>query len=523
MSFVRLPSLFVCFVLVSFVRADESTSIDQIAEKTLKTFEVPGIAVGVVKDGKLVFAKGYGVRKLGESAPVTPDTLFGIASHTKAFTSAALAILVDEGKLKWDDAVVDHLPDFQLFDPYVTREMTIRDLLCHRCGLGLGAGDLMFFPPSDFSREEIVKRLRFVKPATSFRSTYAYNNLMYLVAGQVIEKVSGKNWDDFIAERIFKKLGMTASNTSVKRFNPGDNVAVPHAKENDKLVSLPFSPLDNNAAAGAINSSVNDVSKWVACQLAGGKIDDKSSLFSAAQAKEMWKGNTIVPIAPAADALGAAKPNFSEYALGWLVTDYRGKKLVWHTGGLAGMVTRITLVPEAKLGVIVLTNQEIGFAFNAMTYSLLDEHLGVKEKSDWVKVFNDIRTKRDKDADDKVAKATEKRNKESKPSLPLKSYAGRWRDAWYGDVLIEEKEGKLAIGFTHTPELVGVLEHFQYDTFIAKWNKRSLLADAYITFTLKADGSIDSAKMAAVSDLTDFSYDFHDLLLKPAAKDSKPR
>jgi CubicO group peptidase (beta-lactamase class C family) len=523
MSFVRWPSLIVCFVLVSFVRADESTSIDQIAETTLKTFEVPGVAVGVVKDGKLVFAKGYGVRKLGESAPVTPDTLFGIASHTKAFTSAALAILVDEGKLKWDDAVIDHLPDFQLFDPYVTREMTIRDLLCHRCGLGLGAGDLMFFPPSDFSRSEMVKRLRFVKPATSFRSKYAYNNLMYLVAGQVIEKVSGRSWDDFITERIFKKLGMSASNTSVKKFNPGDNVAAPHAKENEKLVPLPFSPLDNNAPAGAINSSVNDVSKWVIAQLNGGKIDDKNRLFSSAQAREMWSGATIVPISPAADALGASKSTFQEYALGWLVSDYRGKKLVWHTGGLAGMVTRITLVPEAKVGVIVLTNQETGFAFNALTYALLDEHLGVKEKSDWVKLFNDVRVKREKEADDKVSKEAEKRNKESKPSLPLASYAGRWRDAWYGDVLIEEKEGKLAINFTHTPELVGVLEHFQYDTFIAKWNKRSLLADAYITFTLKADGSIDSAKMAAVSPLTDFSYDFHDLLLQPAPKGSKPR
>src|SRR5262245_41486262 len=358
MSFVRSASLVLFLVVVSFVRADAGSTIDSVAEQTLKTFDVPGIAVGVVKDGKLVFAKGYGVRKLGESAPVTPDTLFGIASHTKAFTSAALAILVGEGKLKWDDAVVDHLPDFQLFDPYVTREMTIRDLLCHRCGLGLGAGDLMFFPPSDFTREEMVKRLRHVKPATSFRSKYAYNNLMYLVAGQVIEKVSGKSWDDFVAERIFKKLGMNASNTSVKKFNPGDNVATPHAKENDKLVALNFSPLDNNAPAGAINSSVNDVSKWVIAQLAGGKINDKDRLFSAAQAKEMWTGATIVPISSAADAMGAAKPTFQEYALGWLVSAYRGHKLVWHTGGLAGMVTRITLVPGSNLGLIVLTNQE---------------------------------------------------------------------------------------------------------------------------------------------------------------------
>jgi len=522
MTAVRLPSLFLFLVFVSLVRAD-APALDETVDRTLKTFDVPGIAVGVVKDGKLIFAKGYGVRKLGESAPVTADTMFGIASHTKAFTAAALAILVDEGKLKWDDRVVDHLRDFQLDDPYVTRELTIRDLLCHRCGLGLGAGDLMFFPPTEISREEIVKRLRYVKPESSFRSKYAYNNNMYLVAGRVIETISGKSWDDFITERIFKKLGMNMSNTSVKKFNPGDDVAYPHAKENDKLIPLNFSPLDNNAPAGAINSSVNDVSKWVIAQLNGGKINDKDRLFSAAQAKEMWTGATIVPISSAADAMGAAKPSFQEYALGWLVSDYRGHKLVWHTGGLAGMVTRITLVPGSKLGLIVLTNQETGFAFNSVTYALLDEHLGVKEKTDWVKLFNDVRTKREKDADKKVSGEAEKRNKNSKPSLPLKSYAGRWRDAWYGDILIEEKDGKLTINFTHSPDLVGVLEHFQYDTFIAKWNKRSLLADAYITFTLKADGSLDSAKMAAISPLTDFSYDFHDLLLRPAPKGAKPR
>jgi CubicO group peptidase (beta-lactamase class C family) len=519
MTFVRPVAVVVSLVVAFGLRAE--APFDGIVGNTMKTFEVPGVAVGVVKDGKLVYAQGFGVRKLGESAPVTPDTLFGIASHTKAFTAAALAILVDEGKLKWDDPVVDHLPHFQMHDPYVTREMTIRDLLSHRCGLSLGAGDLMFWPPSDLSREDIVTRLRYVKPATSFRSKYAYNNLMYLVAGQVIERVSGKSWDDFVAERIFKKLGMNASNTSVKKHNPGDNVAMPHAKDGDRLVPVGFSPLDNNAAAGAINSSVNDVSKWVIAQLANGSVDKNNRLFSEAQAKEMWNGVSIMPIGTA--SVGAAKPTFQEYALGWVITDYRGNKLVYHTGGLAGMVTRITLVPEKKLGVIVLTNQESGYAFNALTFALLDKHLGVKEFTDWVKTFNDVRVKREKEANDKVSKEASKRNLLSKPSLPLKSYAGRWRDAWYGDVLIDEKDDKLTIKFTHSPELVGVLDHFQYDTFIAKWNKRSLLADAYMTFSLKADGSLDHAKMAAVSPLTDFSFDFHDLLLQPAPKGSKPR
>ncbi|HVJ83853.1 MAG TPA: serine hydrolase [Planctomycetia bacterium] len=503
-------------------------NIDEVALKAMAKFEVPGMAVGVVKDGKLIFAKGYGVRKLGEAAPVTPQTLFGIASNTKAFTAAALAMLVDEGKIGWDDPVCTRLPSFQLYDPIVTREITLRDLLTHRCGLGLGAGDLMFFPPTKLSRSEILAKLRHVKPNTSFRSKYAYNNLMFLAAGEVIPAVTGKSWDDFIAERIFKPLGMTASCTNFKNYGPTTNAAYPHALDGSVLRSVPLSPLDNNAACGGINSNIEDAAKWTAAMLAGGKTPSGARLVSEKQAKEMWSAQTVVPIADPPAPVAATKANFAAYGLGWFLTDYRGVKLCYHTGGLAGMVTRITLVPDKNLALLVFTNQEVGHAFQAVTYSLLDEHLGTPTKTDWVEAFAAAKKIKDDEANAKVAKAAAGRSAASKPSLPLAKYALTLRDAWYGDVFVTEEKGKLRIKFSHSPELVGSLEHWQYDTFVARWDNRTLLADAYLTYSLNPDGSIERAKMEAVSPLTDFSYDFHDLTLtptppKPATKEASKK
>ena len=499
--------------------------VDRVVERARKEFDVPGIAVAIVKDGNVVLAKGYGVRKLGEPAPVTPHSLFRIASNTKAFTAAALAMLVDEGKLRWDDAVIQHMPGFQMYDPYVTRELTVRDLLVHRSGLGLGAGDLMFFPPSDLSREQIIQRLRFVKPATSFRSRYAYDNLLYLVAGQLIPAVTGKSWDNFVKERIFIPLGMTSTNASTQALKAASDVAIPHSKAGGKLEPLPHEDVDNNAPAGAINSCVADLAKWVTVQLNRGGMGS-SRLFSEAQSREMWSAQTIMPIgdppsgAPA--ALAALRPNFSAYGLGWMLTDYRGKKIVSHTGGLAGYVSRVTMVPDLKLGVVVLTNQEATGAFQAVTYTILDRYLGAPE-TDWVAPFLAQAKMGETGAEKIVKQAAAKRNATSRPSLPLAGYAGRYRDAWYGDVAIEEHSGKLTISFTHTRQLTGDLEHWQYDTFVARWRDRTLAADAYVTFSLKPDGSVDEVKMAPVSPLTDFSFDFQDLLLRPVAANAPPR
>ncbi|MFY9556725.1 MAG: serine hydrolase [Blastocatellia bacterium] len=490
--------------------------LDVFAAQVLKEFEVPGLGIAIVKDGKVLLAKGYGVRKLGEQAPVDENTLFGIASNTKAFTSAALAMLVDEGKIRWDDPVVKHLSGFQLYDPYVTREMTIRDLLTHRSGLGLGAGDLLWWPPTDYSREEIIRRFRFVKPATSFRSRYAYDNVLYMVAGQLVAAVTGKSWDDVIKERIFVPLGMTASSTAIAELLSSGNAAAPHAKFEGRVQSVAPQPLDNVGPAGSINSSVAEMAKWLIAQLNRGQIGEGHRLFSERQSREMWSAQTITPLSEPPSHLAALRANFSAYGLGWGLTEYRGFKTVSHTGGLLGYVSRVTLVPELNLGVVVLTNQQSGGAFQALTYKVLDHYMKAPA-TDWVAAFKKSEEMGQARAAEVEKQQASTRATDSKPSLPLARYAGRYTDPWYGDITISMENGKLALRFSRTPLLVGALEHWQYDTFVARWRDRGLEADAFVTFALKPDGSIDQIKMAAVSPLTDFSFDFQDLLFTPAA------
>jgi CubicO group peptidase (beta-lactamase class C family) len=515
-KFVCLYTL--CLILLVSARVLAQTGappdLDAYVARALKEFEVPGLAVAIVKDGKVELVKGYGVRKLGEPALVDEQTLFGIASNTKAFTAAALAILVDEGKISWDDPVIKHLPGFQMYDSYVTREMTVRDLLTHRSGLGLGAGDLMFFPPTTFTREEIVSRLRYIKPATSFRSKYAYDNVLYLVAGQVVAAVSGKSWDDFIRERIFAPLGMTTSNTSVKDLRPGGNFVSPHSKVEGKLQPVPYMNIDNTAPAGAINSNVAEMSKWVLAQLNEGAINGDRRLFSRRQSREMWSAQTPTPVGDPPPPLSALRSNFSAYGLGWGLNDYRGHKVVSHSGGLLGMVSRVRMVPDMKLGIVVLTNQEASGAMEAISYHIIDHYLNAPA-TDWIGGFRSVFEQRLAQAKEVEKSQSAARNAESKPSLPAAKYAGRYNDAWYGEVTIAPEEGKLVMRFSRSPGLVGDLEHWQYDTFVARWRDRSLYADAYVTFSLKPDGGIDQMKMVPVSPLTDFSFDFQDLLFTP--------
>jgi len=499
-------------------------TLDSYIEKVRKEWEVPGLAVALVKDGKMIFAKGYGVRKLGEPVPVTPETLFGIASNTKAFTTTALAILVDEGKIKWDDPVIKYLPDFCMFDPYVTREITIRDLVTHRSGLGLGAGDLLYWPQSTYSRKEIIYRVRFIKPYFGFRSRFAYCNILYIVAGEIIPAVTGKTWSEFIKERIFKPIGMTSSTTSIKEFRPGGNIASPHTRFNGQIKPVDYENLDNVGPAGAINSNVIDMSKWIIVHLNSGLIRNSPKgeirLFSVNASKEMWSPQTIIPIRDYPPELAKIKPNFFAYGLGWMLRDYYGHKIVYHTGSIKGMVSRVTLVPDLKLGIVVLTNQESRQAYEAITYYILDHYLGIPP-TDWITAFKkaEQRTKK------RVAKIMKnlalKRVKNTKPSLDISKYAGRYIDQWYGEMVIEKVNNKLVIRFLHTPALIGDLEHWHYDTFIVRWRDRSLNADAFVTFMLNYKGEIEQVKMVPVSPLTDFSFDFQDLLFKPVKLKNK--
>jgi len=482
-----------------------------------KQFDVPGIAVAIVKDGKVVLEQGFGDKETGKSGAVDAHTLFAIASNTKAFTAAALQILAERGKLKMDDRVIDHLPWFQMSDPYVTREMRIRDLLAHRSGLGLGAGDLLYWPPTKYSTKEVVQRLREVPLATSFRSAYAYDNILFAVATLVIEETSGQSYADFIRDNLFKPVGMDESLVDMTYLKPGMDVAMGHAKFDFKdLKPVPPMAWVNNPGAGGIYASVHDLAKWMNVQLAGGALPDgKTRLFKEDSQKQMWSMLTPMRIGePPVPELAATKPNFAGYGEGWFLSDYRGHRLVWHTGGWPGMVSRLTLVPELKLGVVVLTNQESGAAFNAVTYRVLDAYLG-HDKTDWVAAYATAVKKSEDKADDSWKQHEAARDKNSRPTLPAAKYAGTYRDAWYGDVLVTQEAGKLRLRFSKTPQLVGSMTPWQHETFVVRWDDRSLNADAFVTFTLDADGKIREARMQPISPLTDFSFDFQDLRLAP--------
>lgn len=494
--------------------------LDAYVAHSMKTFDVPGMGVAIVKDGKIVLEKGYGVRKLGDPTPVDEFTMFAIGSNTKAFTTAALATLVDEGKLSWDDHVYERLPGFVMYDPYVSHEMTIRDLLSHRSGMGLGEGDLLFWPQTTYTRDEIIHKLRFMKPQSSFRSHYAYDNLLYMTAGQIIPAVTGTTWDDYIRQNIFASLGMEHSNTSAKLYKSGDDYAWPHSRVDGKLQVIPLENLDNVGPAGSINSSAADMAKWVQVQLNRGKFVDRDGrLFSEKQSREMWSPQTILPTGNPPPALAGLKTNFADYALGWGLREYHGRKLVGHTGGVGGFVSRVMLVPEENLGVVILTNAEEGGAFDSILYHVLDYYLQVAP-SDWIANFKKLKDDEEQDAAETIKKAESGRAANSKPSLPLEKYAGTYNDAWYGPITIHSEHGALTIRFDHTPGMIGDLQHWQYDTFKAHWRVRTI-EDAFVTFALNPDGSIDSATMQAVSPLADFSFDYQDLLLKPAVAEKK--
>jgi CubicO group peptidase (beta-lactamase class C family) len=489
--------------------------LDRYVASVLRAFEVPGIALTIVKDGQVVLAKGYGVRKLGDPTPVDAYTRFGIASNTKAFTATALGLLVEDGKLQWDAPVIDYLPGFQMWDPYVTREMTVRDLLVHRSGLGLGAGDLLWWPPSTYDRQEIMRRLRFIRPATSFRYAYAYDNVLYTVAGELIGAVAGMPWEEFVVSRILKPLGMDSSDVLHSQAGVTGNSATPHARIDGTV--RPVTPFtnDNTNPAGGINTGAADIAKWLIVQLDSGRMAGGTRLFSPATTRQLWGLVTPIPFGPPPPELAPLARNFLGYALGFNVTDYRGRKIVTHTGGLPGYVSRVMLVPDLRLGIAVLTNQESGAAFEAVTYRLLDHYLGAPP-FDWVAAYRTLDARYDSLTAAALAKASAARDTASQPSLPLARYAGTYTDAWYGDAAIALESGRLVMRFSHTPSLVGDLEHWQYDTFIARWRDRELRADAYVSFALAPDGTVSLATMSAVSPETDFSFDFQDLVLRPA-------
>jgi len=318
---------------------------DAYVTAALRTWKVPGLALAIVRNDSVIYAKGYGVRELGQSSPVTARTLFAIGSASKAFTAASIAMLVDEGKLRWDDAATRYLPNLQLYDPYATRELSIRDLLSHRSGLA--RGDLVWYG-TEFDRDEILRRVRFLQPSWSFRAQFGYQNIMYLAAGQIVGRAAGTTWDDFVKRRLFAPLGMESSVTSIRPLSSMADVATPHAEIEDTVRVVPWRNIDNIAPAGSINSNVLDMAQWVRLQLGKGKFGG-TQLISSAQIEEMHTPHTIIRWEPIWKVL-FPEANFFEYGLGWFLQDYRGKKVVHHGGNIDGMSALVTMIPSDNFG-----------------------------------------------------------------------------------------------------------------------------------------------------------------------------
>jgi len=512
MKIFFLASLFMMFGSSLFSQQLSGSQIDTLVERAMRAFDVPGIAVAVIKDGKVIHSKGYGVRSLNTKEKVDENTLFGIASNSKAFTAAALGILIDEGKLKWDDKVRDYIPEFKLYNPYVTEEFTIRDLLTHRSGMGLGAGDLMFFPDSsDFTLKDILYNLRFLKPVSGFRTKYDYDNNLYIVAGEVVARVSGKSWDDFVEERILGPLGMTHSACSFDRLKDKTNVIDGHAAVEGKVQVIARSTLKVGHSAGGINSCISDLSKWVLLQLSHGKYGDNlgKKLFSDDVHEEMWTPQTIIPVRNP----GPYNTHFSAYGLGFGISDVKGYKQLSHTGGLEGMVTQITMIPELNLGIIVLTNQQEGGAFTSITNQIKDSYFGVNG-TDRVTQYSNGRKQSvaaAKKITDSIWRDIATAQKENAGKTDLKIYTGTYHDQWFGDVIISVKNGKLWFDSKRSPKLTGEMFAYKGNSFVVKWRDRSMDADAFVIFSLDMEGKGAGITMRPISPLTDFSYDFQDL------------
>lgn len=501
-----LPFLFFALAPALGAQTPLSTAqIDAVVADAMQTFDVPGISVAVVKDGQLVHAKGYGLRSINGKEAVDANTLFGIASNSKAFTAAALAVLVDEGKLRWDDKVTQYLPYFKMYNNYVSQEFTIRDLLTHRSGLGLGAGDLMIWPDhNNFTTRDIIFNLRYLKPVSAFRTKYDYDNLLYIVAGEVVREASGQSWEDFVQQRFLSPLGMTQTAPSFTRLRDTSNVISPHVPTDGKLkVISRYKGETFNAAAG-LYSSAEDLSKWVAMLLNKGRTADGKILLSEAQLKELWTPQTLMPVTN----MSPYKSNFKAYALGWQITDINGYKQVSHTGGLDGIVTQVLMIPELGLGIIVLTNQQSGAAFTAVTSAIKDAYLGMPT-FDHVGQLGKQRREKEDSADKITAEVwqTIAKTNQKKQRADFEKIAGSFTDSWFGEIVLTRKKDVLYFESKRSPQLKGEVYFYKNNTFVVKWDNRSFLADAFLTYN-PAD---DRLSMKPISPLTDFSYDFQDL------------
>lgn len=476
---------------------EDYKQLDKYIETAVSNFEIPGLAVGIVKNGEIVLAKGYGYANTTTKTKVNEQTIFGIASCSKAFTAACVAILVDEGKLHWDDHVVDILPHFQLFDPYITNELTVQDLLCHRSGYETFDGDLLWYG-TDYTREEVVNKFRYRENPYSFREKFGYSNLMFIIAGEVIVEVSGKSWDEFIAEKIFSPLEMCSTSTTNSAFNSKMNIAWPHLNGN----AMEFINYDNSGPAASINSSITDLLSWVQLMLNKGAVND-TSIFTESQYYKMVSSQTLLNAGRAEKIDGR---HFSSYGLGWFLYDSQGMKVIHHGGGLPGFHSKVVFVPEDSLGYVILAN-ELGGLVGAIENKILDYHIGDAEK-DWAQLYLDYVNKGKEREEARIAKLDSSRIEGTTPSLDLLSYLGIYADEMYGEALVEMNDGQLYMELVPAADLLSsTMKHWHYDTFSIDF-KDPFLPKGLMSFHLNEYGIADYFTIDV------YSPDFHFQKLK---------
>lgn len=461
------------------------SELDALLEAQRAAWKIPGMAVAIVKDDAIVLSKGYGVRAVGGADLVDDHTLFAIGSTTKAFTAVALGILVDDGRLAWDDRVVSHLPGFALHDAYTTQEITFRDLIAQRSGLPMA--NLMWLG-GQHDRTELLRRIRHLEPEASFRSAFSYQNVLYTMVGQAIEAVVGTRWDGFLAERLFKPLGMERTNTSVDSLAGLANVATPHALIDGDPRIVPYRNIDHVGPAGSINSTAADMAQWLRLQLGGGAVDGRR-LVAETTLAETRRPQIVMPLE---GPLAAFYPEARSlaYGMGWVVSDYHGRTLLDHGGGIDGMTSLVALVPEEKLGVAILTNLQLPAPPYWIVYTILDQYLGA-DTTDWSKRFQEL-------AAQMSARPEAKRVPGTRSSLPLEGYAGIYSSAPLGEVVVESQARGLRFLYG---SLAGRLEHWHFDTFRLSWSDRAWLAAAgpgWVTFRLGRHGEIVAFRLEAI-------------------------
>ncbi len=471
-------------------------ALDAYFAQAQRDWPVPGLSVAIVKGGSIVLEKGYGVRDIRQADPVDQHTLYAIASNSKAFTAAALAMMVDEGRMTWDDRVVDHLPWFELYDPWVSQEMRVKDLLSHRAGLGTYSGDLLWYG-TPYSAEEVVRRARYVPQAFSFRAGYGYTNLMFIAAGEVLRAVSGEDWHDFVEERFFDPLGMTRSVSSTNDLPMQDNVATPHKNERGQILPIEWYNWDAMGAAGGIISSVHDMAQWLMAQLNEGTAGDVR-LFSEASQREMWSVHNLLAVSPGYRERYPST-HFRGYGLGWSLADYRGRKVASHGGGYDGMYSQVALVPEEELGVVVLTNAMTGVA-PALVYRVLDAYLG-GEPRDWSgELLPGWIASRER-FHERQDRAEQGRIPGTRPSLDLSAYVGTYGGPMYGDATVTLEDDHLVLRLLPNPDLVADLEHLHFDTFLLRWRTElAWFGKGTVQFFLDPAGSVSEMKLDVPND-----------------------